>query len=78
MHSGKFSTLRETVEFYNGGRGHAAPPELNLHLHWHIVSPDLRDHELDLLVTFLKALNDEVFTPEVPLVLPSTTTTELN
>lgn len=71
MHSGKFNTLRETVAFYNGGRGHAAPPEQNLHLHWHIVSPDLQDHELDLLVSFLQTLNDETFMPATPSTLPS-------
>ena len=36
MHSGTFATLRETVKFYNGGRGHAVPKDQALYLHWHI------------------------------------------
>lgn len=71
MHSGRFATLRDTVQFYNDGRGHAAPEDKNLHLHWHIVSPDLQDRELDVLVDFLKTLSDETFMPVVPKKLPS-------
>ena len=41
MHSGAFATLRETVEFYNKGRGNAVPSDQALYLHWHISSPDL-------------------------------------
>jgi cytochrome c peroxidase len=72
MHSGRFSTLRETVEFYTKGRGHAVPENENLILHWHIWEPDLTDAELDRLVDFLKTLTDESFMPKVPEVLPST------
>ncbi|NND82927.1 MAG: cytochrome-c peroxidase, partial [Gammaproteobacteria bacterium] len=34
MHSGVFGSLRETVAFYTGGRGHAVPPGEDLLLHW--------------------------------------------
>jgi len=71
MHSGKFGTLRETVEFYTKGRGHAVPEGEKLYLHWHIWEPDLSDDELDLLVDFLKTLTDESFKPKVPERLPS-------
>jgi cytochrome c peroxidase len=71
MHSGRFKTLRETVEFYTKGRGHAVPEGENLYLHWHIWEPELADHELDRLVDFLHTLTDESFMPKRPDRLPS-------
>lgn len=71
MHSGKFETLRETVQFYTDGRGHAVPEDEELIIHWHIWEPNLTDYELDRLVDFLQTLTDESFTPKVPEVLPS-------
>ena len=71
MHSGRFETLRETVEFYTKGRGHAVPKGEKLYLHWHIWEPQLTDQELDRLVDFLKTLTDESFVPEIPVRLPS-------
>jgi cytochrome c peroxidase len=70
-HAGKFSTLREMVEFYNLGRGHEVPSGEKLHIHWHIWEPDLTAKELDRLVDFLNTLTDESFMPSVPKVLPS-------
>ena len=66
MHSGRFATLRETVEFYNKGRGHAVPQGEDLRLHWHISEPNLSEYELDRLVDFLETLTDETFKPRVP------------
>lgn len=71
MHSGKFATLRETVEFYTKGRGHAVPDSMELRIHWHIWEPELTSDELDLLVAFLHTLTDESFKPGVPNKLPS-------
>jgi cytochrome c peroxidase len=71
MHSGTFATLRETVDFYNQGRGHAVPKDLHLYLHWHITDPHLTDREVDRVVDFLKALTDESFLPQVPGRVPS-------
>jgi cytochrome c peroxidase len=71
MHSGRFKTLRETVAFYTGGRGHAVPEGEHLSLHWHIWEPNLSDHELDLLVAFLKTLTDQSFMPVLPRKVPS-------
>lgn len=71
MHSGRFKTLREVVEFYTNGRGHAVPEGVNLQLHWHIWEPNLGDAEIDLIVEFLKTLTDETFMPSVPAQLPS-------
>jgi cytochrome c peroxidase len=71
MHSGRFATLREAVEFYTGGRGHAVPEGVELHIHWHIWEPDLSEEELDRLVDFLGALTDEAFMPEIPQRVPS-------
>lgn len=71
MHSGVFRTLREATEFYNKGRGHAVPKDVEMLLHWHISEPDLRDHEIDLIVAFLKTLSDQRFMPKAPTSLPS-------
>ena len=71
MHSGRFETLRETVEFYTKGRGHAVPEGENLYLHWHIHEPELTEDELDRLVDFLHTLTDESFMPKRPDRLPS-------
>lgn len=71
MHSGRFDTLREAVAFYTGGRGHAVPDGVDMHIHWHIWEPNLTDEELDRLVDFLGALSDETFTPRIPSRVPS-------
>ena len=71
MHSGNFGTLRETVEFYTKGRGHAVPEDEDLIIHWHIWEPELSGYELDRLVDFLKTLTDETFIPKIPETLPS-------
>jgi len=71
MHSGRFETLREAIEFYNKGRGHAVGKDEELVIHWHIHEPDLTNEELDLVVTFLGTLTDENFKPETPKRVPS-------
>lgn len=73
MHSGAFDNLRDTVEFYTLGRGHALPEEERgrMIVHWHIWEPNLTDDELDRLVDFLAALTDESFKPRVPDAVPS-------
>lgn len=71
MHSGKFATLKEAIQFYTDGRGHAVPNNENLIIHWHIWEPQLSDYEIDRLVDFLKTLTDESFTPKIPERLPS-------
>ncbi len=71
MHSGRFATLREAVEFYNKGRGHAVPAGEKLSLHWHIWEPGLAPQEIDRLVDFLGALTDEGFRPATPAAVPS-------
>ncbi|HET7204769.1 MAG TPA: cytochrome c peroxidase [Steroidobacteraceae bacterium] len=71
MHSGVFGTLRETVEFYNKGRGNAVPEDQALYLHWHISSPNLTEREVERLVDFLQTLTDETFLPQVPARVPS-------
>jgi cytochrome c peroxidase len=71
MHSGAFASLQETVEFYNRGRGNSVPKGANLQLHWHIVSPELSDHEVARLIDFLGTLTDESFMPAIPGKVPS-------
>ena len=70
-HAGQFATLRETVAFYTGGRGHAVPRGEQLRIHWHIWEPKLSEQELDRLVDFLGALTDESFRPASPARVPS-------
>jgi cytochrome c peroxidase len=71
MHSGAFASLRDTVVFYNKGRGNAVPKGMTLYLHWHIGSPKLSEYEVDRLVDFMQALTDETFLPETPARVPS-------
>ena len=73
MHSGTFGTLRDAVEFYTLGRGHALPEaeKDRMTVHWHIWEPDLGDDELDRLVDFLATLTDERFKPQIPRGVPS-------
>lgn len=71
MHSGNFKTLKETIQFYTKGRGHAVPEGENLYLHWHIWEPQLSDDEIDRINDFLKTLTDESFMPEIPKKVPS-------
>ncbi len=73
MHSGTFDNLRDTVEFYTLGRGHALPDaeKGRMIIHWHIWEPNLTDDELDRLVDFLATLSDESFKPQIPDYVPS-------
>jgi cytochrome c peroxidase len=70
-HAGQFATLRETVAFYTGGRGHAVSKSEALHIHWHIWEPKLSSAEIDRLVDFLATLTDESFRPTAPTAVPS-------
>ena len=71
MHSGRYQSLKEAVAFYSGGRGHAVPEGVDLHIHWHIWEPNLTDTEMDRVVDFLGALSDERLIPQIPAVVPS-------
>ncbi|MBT1062300.1 c-type cytochrome [Bowmanella sp. Y26] len=71
MHSGRFDSLRDAVEFYTKGRGHAVPAGVEMQIHWHIWEPKLTDQEIDDIVTFLGALTDESLMPETPDKVPS-------
>ena len=71
MHRGQKATLAEAARFYTGGRGHEVPEGESLMIHWHIWEPGLTENEISLLVTFLGALTDEGFMPEIPASLPS-------
>ncbi len=71
MHSGAFIELKDAVEFYNLGRGHAVPKGEQLQLHWHVWEPRLEARELDAVVSFLRALTDTSFLPATPSRVPS-------
>jgi len=73
MHAGQFATLKEAVRFYNDSRGHAAPVDQHLQIHWNIAltRPVLSDTEVDDLVAFLNALTDESMKPLSPGRVPS-------
>jgi cytochrome c peroxidase len=73
MHAGQFPTLKDAVSFYNDRRGHAAPPQQKLEIHWNValLRPVLSDAEVDDLVAFLDTLTDESMMPETPRQVPS-------
>ncbi len=71
MHSGRYQTLRESIKFYNDGRGNAIPEGERMYLHWHISEPNLTDAEVGLVVEFLATLTDESLSPTIPISLPS-------
>jgi len=71
MHRGQKVTLADAAAFYTGGRGHEVPEGEALMIHWHIWEPRLTDKEISLIVTFLGALTDEGFMPEIPTAVPS-------
>jgi len=71
MHRGQKATLEDAARFYSGGRGHEVPEGETLMIHWHIWEPRLTETEISLVATFLGALTDEAFMPEVPSAVPS-------
>ena len=71
MHRGQKATLEDAARFYTGGRGHEVPEGESLMIHWHIWEPRLTDREIHLLATFMGALTDEAFMPEIPAEVPS-------
>jgi cytochrome c peroxidase len=74
FHSGQFDNLSSVLGFYNNTRGHVAPPSQKLNIHWHVHmvdGPKLSEQDLDDIVAFLGALEDQSMMPEVPDVLPS-------
>jgi len=74
FHAGQFNTLKEVVHFYNDNRGHAAPKNQNLKIHWHIHmtrGPELSKEDEADIVAFLGSLDDQSMTPTVPKTAPS-------
>lgn len=73
FHAGQFATLRDAVDFYNARRGHALPRGERQAIHWHVhmMSRKLKRADIDAIVAFLGALEDESLRPEVPTAVPS-------
>lgn len=74
FHAGQFTTLKEVVHFYNDNRGHAAPEDEKLKIHWHIHmtrGPELSQQDEEDIVAFLASLDDQSLTPAVPKTAPS-------
>lgn len=73
MHAGQFATLPEVVDFYNDKRGHAAPADQKLLIHWHIAlqQPSISTRDREDLVAFLGTLTDESLLPLIPGRVPS-------
>ena len=74
FHSGQFTDLTEVVNFYNNTRGHAAPAEQPLKIHWHIhmtQGAQLSQQNVADIIAFLAALEDETHLPQTPETLPS-------
>ncbi len=74
FHNGRFDNLKDVVGFYNNTRGHMAPKEQQLRIHWHVhmtKGPKLSDRDEGDIAAFLGSLNDERNLPLVPEQLPS-------
>lgn len=73
FHAGQFATLREAVSFYNATRGHALPKGETQAIHWHVhmMKAKLDKADIDDIVAFLGALEDETASPRVPEAVPS-------
>ncbi|BFM15554.1 cytochrome c peroxidase [Maricurvus nonylphenolicus] len=74
FHNGIFDNLKDVVGFYNNTRGHMAPKEQPLRIHWHVhmtKGPKLSDQDEADIAAFLGSLTDERNLPAVPATLPS-------
>jgi len=74
FHAGQFKSLPQVLGFYNKTRGHQAPPELSLKLHWHIhmtAGGKLSKQDEKDIVAFLASLEDEKLLPQKPSSVPS-------
>lgn len=74
FHNGELADLSEVVDFYNNTRGHRAPENQPLHIHWHVHmtdGPKLSTQNTKDIVAFLSSLNDETMLPQVPELVPS-------
>ena len=74
FHNGVLSDLEEVVGFYNNTRGHRAPADQALKIHWHVHmtdGPKLSERNVSDIVAFLKTLTDEKLRPQVPKSVPS-------
>lgn len=74
FHNGIFDNLKDVVGFYNNTRGHMAPKEQPLRIHWHVhmtKGPKLSDQDEADIAAFLGSLTDERNLPAVPAQLPS-------
>jgi len=74
FHAGQFDSLAQVLDFYNDTRGHQAPPQLSLKLHWHIhmtAGGKLSKQDEADIVAFLASLEDEKLLPQKPISVPS-------
>lgn len=74
FHNGELESLEEVVSFYNNTRGHMAPKQQKLKIHWHVhmtEGPKLSQQNTTDITAFLLTLVDETRMPEIPDRLPS-------
>lgn len=74
FHAGQFRDLEAVVGFYNETRGHMAPEGQDLRIHWHVHmtdGPQLSPSDVEDIVAFLGALEDETHLPDIPAHVPS-------
>jgi cytochrome c peroxidase len=73
FHAGQLGTLQEAVDFYNDRRGHALPRGERQTVHWHVhmMSRQLEAADVEAIVAFLGALEDESMSPPPPAAVPS-------
>lgn len=72
MHSGVFSSLREVLRFYDGGRRNQRNPNVGRNERDILFRrlDDVDDHDREI-IAFLEALNDENFDRTIPTTVPS-------
>lgn len=73
MNAGQLGDLQRVMAFYNGRRGHAAPPGERLQIHWNIAlqGPVLSARDISDVIAFLGTLTDESMMPAIPRRVPS-------
>jgi cytochrome c peroxidase len=73
FNAGQMGSLKDVVAFYNAPRGHALPKREKQSIHWHVhmLSARLSAADVNSVVAFLGALEDESMTPTPPGSVPS-------
>ena len=77
MHNGCFKTMKEVIEFYNEGGGNGK----KMNVKNQTLSEDnlnLSENEIELLIEFIKSLDEKIPTVKLPVSLPISKDPKLN